>query len=173
MIKTDAARTISRRLNLPYGRLNGLLVAASNYGVLPKGSGKYHPEMSTLHLVYVLLACIADRGIQVAGQSAKEFAQLQTSDGLVLADFLESAIVGRVSPANIKSAIFRLSPATVTILSGSAHLIFGAAETDDAAASSVLVPGTALAAICCEFRGMSPDEANNAIAVGRLAAALH
>jgi hypothetical protein len=172
MMKGEAARIISRRLNLSYGRISALLVAASDAGVLPKGSGKSNPSLSPLELSYVLLASIADRGIGVAGQSVKEFAGLQTPDGLVLADFIESLVSGRVNPANIKSAIFRLSPATVTILSGSHHLIFGSAETDDAAARTVLVPGTALAAIVLELQGNTPEQADNAIAVGRLAAAL-
>jgi hypothetical protein len=173
MIKSEAARIISRRLNLSLGRVNALLVAASDAGVLPKGSGKHNPSLSTLELVYVLMAAIADRGIGVAGQSVREFAGLQTPDGLVLADFLESVISGRVNPANLKSAIFRLSPATVTIASGSHHLIFGGAGPDDAAARTVLVPGTQLAGICLELRGDSPEQADNAIALSRLAAALN
>jgi hypothetical protein len=172
MMKGEAARIISRRLNLSHGRVSALLVAASDAGVLPKGSGRSNPSLSPLELVHVLLASIADRGIGVAGRAVKEFAGLQTPDGLVLADFLESAVSGRVNPANIKSAIFRLSPATVTILSGSHHLIFGGSESD-AAARTVIVPGDQLAAICCEFQGMSPDQADTAIAVGRLSAALH
>jgi hypothetical protein len=173
MIKSEAARIISRRLNLPLGRVNALLVAASDAGVLPKGSGKHNPSLSTLELVYVVLACIADRGIGVAGQSVREFARLQTVDGLVLADFLESAVSGRINPANLKSAIFRLSPATVTIASGSHHLIFGGAGAEDAAARTVLVPGTQLAGICLELQGMKPEAADHALAVNRLSAALH
>ncbi len=173
MIKSEVARTISRRLNLPLGRLNALLVAASDAGVLPKGSGKHNPVLSQVELVHALLACIADRGIGIAGQSVREFAKLQTPDGLVLADFLESVISGRVNPANIKSAIFRLSPATVTISSGVNHLIFGDVEADISAAKTVLIPGTALAAIAFEFQGLTPEQADNAIALGRLAAALH
>jgi hypothetical protein len=173
MIKSEAARIISRRLDLPLGRVNALLVAASDAGVLPKGSGKHNPSLSTLELVYVLLACIADRGIGVAGQSVREFASLQTADGLVLADFLESAISGRVNPANIKSAIFRLSPAKVTISSGSHHLIFGGAGADDAAARTVLVPGAQLAGICLEFQGTPSQKADEFIALSRLSHALN
>jgi hypothetical protein len=173
MQKGSATEIVARRLRIPIGRATALVQSASDAGIISKARGRSVPNMSTLELIYIALAIIADRGQGVAAQSVREFAALQTPDGLMLGDFLESVISARVNPANIKSAIFRLSPATVAIASGSHHLIFGGAGADDAAARTVLVPGSALAGMCLEFQGNSPEQADNAIAVSRLAAALH
>jgi hypothetical protein len=57
-------------------------------------------------------------------------------------------------------------------VSGGHHLRFGAPHAEGAA-KQIVVPGSQLAAIALEFRGYSPREADEAVAVGRLAAALN
>ncbi|WP_156464284.1 hypothetical protein [Afipia sp. Root123D2] len=171
MMKGEAARIISRRLNLSHGRVSALLVAASDAGILPKGSGKSNPRLSPLELSYLTLACIADRGIGVAGQSVREFAGLQSAEGLVLVDLIEAWISGRAAVAGLQSVIVQLDPAGVSISTAAHHLRYGASHAEGAA-RHVVIRGDDLAAAILEMQGYTPHDADEAVAVGRLAAAL-
>jgi hypothetical protein len=171
MLKSDAARILSRRLGLNIGRANALLVAASDAGVLPKARGRDVPSLSSLELGRIILAVVADRGIGVAGRSVTEFAALQTADGAVLGDLLEGMIAGHVPVAGLQGVIVQLEPAGVTVNTAGAHLRYGA-EHSGGAARQVIVRGDDLAAAILEFRGASPREADEQVAVSRLRAAL-
>jgi hypothetical protein len=172
MTKSEAARIISRRLNINAGRASALLVSASDAGVLPKGSGRSHPDLSSLELAHLLLATIADRGIGVAGQSVREFAGLQSAEGLVLADLLEAWVSGRASVSGLQNLIVQLEPAGVSAMTAGAHLRFGA-DHAGGAAKQVVIRGADMAAAILEMQGHSPEQADNAIAVAKLRAALN
>lgn len=171
MNKSEAAAILSRRLNINVGRANALLVSASDAGVLPKARGRDVPALSSLELAYIVLACVADRGIGVAGRSAREFADLRTPEGAVLVDLLEGMIAGVVPVTSLRSMVVQLDPPGVAVTAGD-HLRFGANHTEGAA-KQIVIRGDDLAAAILETRGMTPREADEAIAVGRLAAALH
>jgi hypothetical protein len=164
MNKSDAARIISRRLNLNLGRTNALLVAASDAGVLPKATGRDVPQLSSLKLAHVLLACIGDRGIGIAGRSVREFAALSTPSGAVLVDLVSGWISGSVPLSGVHSLIAQLSPASVTVVTAAGRLHYGPERSQDSASRVVVVPGSALRAIVAEFRGATPHEADAAIA---------
>lgn len=172
MNKSDAARILARRLGLNLGRVNALLVAASDAGVLRKARGRDVPEMSSLEMAYVILAAIADRGIGVAGASVREFAALRSAEGLVLADLIESWVAGRASVAGLQSVVVQLEPAGVSVTTAGHHFRFGA-DHAGGAAKQVVVRGDDLAAAILEMRGATPREADEAVAVGRLATALN
>jgi hypothetical protein len=159
MNKSDAARIISRRLNLNLGRINALLVAASDAGVLPKARGRDVPRLSSLELAYVLLACLADRGIGVAGQSVREFAELRTESGAALIDLMESWVADTVSLSGLHSAIVQLQPAAVSIITDVGRLSYGPEREQATAAHVITVPGDALRAIIQEFRARAPHPA--------------
>lgn len=172
MNKSDAARILARRLGLNLGRVNALLVAASDAGVLRKARGRDVPEISSLEMAYVILAAIADRGIGVAGASVREFAALRSAEGLVLADLIESWVAGRASVAGLQSVVVQLEPAGVSVTTAGHHFRFGA-DHAGGAAKQVVVRGDDLAAAILEMRGATPREADEAVAVGRLATALN
>jgi hypothetical protein len=173
MNKSDAARIISRRLNLNLGRINALLVAASDAGVLPKASGRGVPQLSSLQLAYVLLACIADKGIGVAGQSVRGFAALSTTSGAVLVDLVSAWMSGDVPVSGVHSLIAQLSPASVTVITTAGRLHYGPERSQDSASRVVVVPGSALRAIISELRGASPHEADAAIAASLTSTTAH
>jgi len=172
MNKSDAARILARRLGLNLGRANALLVAASDAGVLPKARGRDVPSLSSLELARIILAIVADRGIGVAGRSVTEFAGLQTQEGAVLGDLLEGMIAGHVPVGGLQSVIVQLDPPGVTVNTAGAHLRYGAAHAGGAA-RQVLVRGDDLAAVILEFRGATPREADEQVAISRLAGALN
>lgn len=171
MNKSDAARILSRRLGLNLGRVNALLVAASDAGILRKARGRDVPALSSLETAYIILAAIADRGIGVAGASVREFAALQSTEGIVLADLLEGWVSGRASVAGLQSVVVQLDPAGVSVTTAGHHFRFGA-ESAGGAAKQVCIRGDDLAAAILEMQGIAPRAADEAVAVGRLAAAL-
>ncbi|MBN8967716.1 MAG: hypothetical protein J0G95_04555 [Rhizobiales bacterium] len=172
MMKGEAARIISRRLNLSHGRVSALLVAASDAGILPKGSGKSNPTLSPLELAHLILAATCDRGIGVAGQSVLEFAALQSAEGLVLVDLIEAMIAGRANVSGLQSVVVQLEPAGVSVTTAGTHFRFGA-DHAGGAAKQVVIRGSDLAAAILELQGTPPQKADEQIAVGRLAAALN
>lgn len=111
--------------------------------------------MSSLELAYVLLACIADRGIGVAGQSVREFAALRSASGAILSDVLEGWMAGTVSMSGLHSAIIQLDPASVSLITDCGRLSYGPEREQAAAAHVVTVPGTALRAIVSELRDVT------------------
>jgi hypothetical protein len=172
MNKSDAARILARRLDLNIGRVNALLVAASDAGVLPKARGRDVPRLSALDLAHILIACVCDRGIGVAGQSVREFAALRSAEGLVLIDLLEGWISGHVPVAGLQSVIVQIDPPGVSVSTGAHHFRFGA-EHAGGAAKQVVIRGADLAAAILEMQGMHIEKADEQVAVAKLAAALH
>jgi hypothetical protein len=170
--KSDASRILARRLGLSLGRANALLVAASDAGMLPKARGRDVPRLSALDLAHVLIACICDRGIGVAGQSVREFAALQSAEGAVLGDLVEGMIAGHVPVAGLQSFVVQLEPAGVSVATAGHHFRFGA-DHAGGAAKQVVIRGNDLAAAILEMRGCAPREADEQVAVAKLAAALH
>jgi hypothetical protein len=172
MNKSTIAAALSTRLGLNRGRVNALLVAASDAGVLPKARGRDVPSLSSLEAAHAILAAICDRSIGQAGQSAREFGSLQSAEGLVLADLVEAWVSGRAFVSGLQSIVVQLDPPGVSVSTGAHHFRFGA-ESVGGAAKQVVIRGTDLAAAILEMQGHSPEQADNAIAVGRLAAALN
>jgi hypothetical protein len=172
MRKTDACAIVARRLNLSAGRVGHLVQRVSEAGLLPSARGSDRPDLGALELVRLLLAAICDRGLGNAAATVSEFSALQTEQGVNLLDVLEGLVDGRVAASGIRSMVIQLQPAGVTLLSEH-HLRFGAAPSTDGAAKTVIIPGDTLAAIALEFHGNSPEQADNAVAIGRLSQALN
>jgi hypothetical protein len=122
----------------------------------------------------VLIAAIADRGLGAAPKSIDAYSNLAASNGAVLIDLIEGWMSGAV-PCAIRAAVFQISPepAVTVIGADGIHLNFGPERSRDAAARNVIVSGGALAAIALEFRGTSPREADEQVAISRLRAALN
>jgi hypothetical protein len=90
---------------------------------------------------------------------------------LVLVDLIEAWVSGRASVAGLQSVVVQLDPAGVSVTTAGAHFRFGA-DHAGGAAKQVVIRGADLAAAILEMQGQEPERADNAIAVGRLAAAL-
>lgn len=133
--------------------------------------GSDRPELGSLELARLFLAAVCDTGLAEAPANVTRFSQLRTEGGINLLDILEGVFSGRVPATSIRSLIFQLEPAGAVLIS-SAHLKFGSSISTDGAARHVVISGTALAGIVHEFMGETPEQADHAIAVSRLSAAL-
>lgn len=172
MIRSEAASIIVRRLGLNAGRVAALAQRVADAGLLPKANGRDIPDLGALELARLFICATADRGLGNAARSLQEFSALQTEQGVNLLDVLEGLFAGRIAATAIRSAIFQLQPAAAVLL-GEAHLKFGAAIATDGAPTHRIVHGNTLGCIALEFQGLSAEQADNAVAVNRLAAALH
>ncbi len=172
MRKSEACAIVARRLNLSLSRVEALVQRASEAGLLPMARGSDRPDLGAMELARLFLASVCDRGLGNAAATVTEFSALQTDNGVVLLDVLEAQISGRIAATSIRSMVIQIQPAGATLISEH-HLRFGAPQSTDGVAKHVIIPGDTLAAIALEFQGMLPEQADNAIAIGRLAAALH
>lgn len=172
MLKSDATAIFTRRLGIPAGRAHHLVQRVSEAGLLPTTRGGERVHLSPLDLAHLLLAVVADRGLGSAPQSVREFAALQSSEGLVLVDLIEAWISGRASVAALQSVVVQLEPAGVSVTTAGTHFRFGA-DHAGGAAKQVVIRGDDLAAAILEMQGRTPQQADEAVAVGRLAAALN
>lgn len=173
MRKSEACAIVARRLGLSLSRVEALVQRASEAGLLPMARGSDRPDLGSFELVRLLLATLCDRGLGNAAATVREFESLRTDSGVALGDVIDGILAGRVDTTGIvhQALILQLQPAGATLVSGGVHLRFGAPHSEGAA-RQVVVPGDALAAVALEFRGTDPRAADEAVAVGRLAAAL-
>lgn len=174
MIRSKAVEIVSRRLNLNAGRIAALAQRAADGGALPKARGRDVPDLGPMCLAKLLLCAVADRGLGSAPQSVVDYSSLSASNGAVLIDIMEGWIRGTVPTCGIGHLVVQIEPepAATIISHGGEHLDFGPKRSRDAAARTVIVPGESISAICHEFRGADEHAADEAVAVGRLAAAL-
>ncbi len=174
MRKSEACAILARRLNLSLSRVEALVQRASEAGLLPVARGSDRPDLGSLELVRLFLAAVCDRGLGNAGAAVREFEALRTDNGVVLGDVLDGIISGRIDTAGIvnQALILQLSPPGATIISGGVHLRFGAPHAEGAA-KQIVVPGNQLSTIAAEFRGATPDAADEMTLVAKLCAALH
>jgi len=175
MIRSEAIEVLSRRLGISPGRLAALAQRAADGGLLPKARGRGVPTLGHLHLSKILICAIADRGLARAPRSITDYSGLFARNGAVLIDLIEGWIRGAVPLSGVRHLIVQIEPepAATIISHGGEHLNFGPDRSRDAAARTVIVPGSTLAAIAAEFRGASPNQADEQVAVAKLAAALN
>jgi hypothetical protein len=151
MIRSQAVEIVSRRLGLNAGRTAALVRRAADGGLLPKANGRDIPDLGSLEVGRLFLACVVDNGLGNAARSVQEFSALHTDHGVNLLDVLDGLIAGRIPATSIRSAIFQLRPAGVVLIS-EAHLRFGAPPSTDGAAKPSLCPATLWRRSCWNFR---------------------
>jgi hypothetical protein len=175
MVRSEAIEVLSRRLSINPGRLAALAQRVADAGALPKARGRDIPALGPLDLAKLLICAIADRGLGSAPRSVAEYSALTASNGAILIDLVEGWVRGAVPLSGVRHLIVQTEPepAATVISHGGEHLNFGPDRSRDAAARTVIVPGNTLAAIAAEFRGASPHQADEAVAVAKLAAALN
>ncbi|MBN8977219.1 MAG: hypothetical protein J0I08_12130 [Rhizobiales bacterium] len=175
MVRSTAIEVLARRLGLNVGRVAALAQRAAESGALPKARGRDVPDLGPLDLARLLLCAVADRGLGSVPQSVRAYSSLAANNGAILVDVVEGWIRGTVPISGVGHLVVQIEPEpAATIMShGGAHFDFGPERSRGAAARTVIVPGESLSAICHEFRGVTPDSADEMTAVGRLAAALN
>ena len=172
MTRSEACAIIVRRLGLPPGRVAALVQRVADAGLLPKANGRAIPDLGALELARLFISAVVDHGLGRAPATVAEFSSLTTESGIVLGDVLEALIDGRAEATCLRHLVLQMEPAGAVLL-GAHHLAFGEPLTTGAAAKQIVIPGATLSAICLEFRGLTREAADNAIATARLAAALY
>ncbi len=175
MFRSEAIEVLARRLGINSGRVAALAQRAADSGALPKARGRDVPNLGAFELATLLICVVADRGLGEVRRSLSEYSALAARNGAMLIDVVEGWIRGTVPTSGVGHLVVQTAPtpAATIISNGGEHLDFGPERSRDAAARTVIIPGEALAAIALEFRGTDPRAADEAVAVGRLAAALN
>lgn len=152
MLKSGACHAAARRLGISKSRAEGLIARMSEAGLLPLTHGKARQHLSHRQLALLLIGIAADRGLGAAPATVREFMALGAS-GLLLGDFLESLLSGRVNSAGILSLAIQLSPTPAcTVVTSTTRLQFGDVAADTA--KGIVVSGEALRAIIGDFNGV-------------------
>lgn len=152
---SDVIEILARRLRMKRGRVAAIANRLQHAGRLPLADAKKTPpELSVDEMALLLIAVLAERGVESAAARAVEYAET----GL---DAAVAAILrGQVQPGDV---IVRDGGATATI--GGHHNIYGKPAEDGTARFAT---GPTLAAIAAEFQGVAPHQADAVAALTRI-----
>jgi hypothetical protein len=118
------------------------------------------PEISPEEIAWLLLAVLAEIGIESAAARTRDYGLMTSSGGYRLHDALAFVFRGQAEAGDI---IVRDGGATATI--NGAHQVFGHPAEDGPARFAT---GPTLAAIVAEWHGASPGTADAAAAILRI-----
>ncbi|QND51526.1 hypothetical protein HB779_06135 [Phyllobacterium sp. 628] len=168
MRKSQVAEVLSRRLNIPAGRVDGLIMRLSDAGMIPKAEGarRYPPEVDEADILKMVLAVIADRGLGNVKESVEQYWQLSNEHGRRFGHLLNEILFG--PPSDVGHVILRHDPVGVSLTLNGQHTVFGAEAPVKTAAKASIVPGYALTAIAAELQGHGPSQADSMIELARL-----
>lgn len=160
MNKSEFVAMLSRRLGVPIARINGLLERLHSAGmVTPTRSKRHPPPLDDPDAVAILLAVLADRGLEHAADNAWQLAAAH-HDGTQFSDFVGQLLFG--PPRNVGHVI--VHPAGASVVIDGQHIEFG--QRSDV--PTRFVPGGVIMAIAAELQGATPRDADALAAITRI-----
>ncbi|MBN8245239.1 hypothetical protein JF546_19665 [Nitratireductor aquimarinus] len=160
MNKTQFVAMLSRRLGVPVSRIDGLLERLHAAGVVtPIRSKRHPPPIDEPDAVAILLAVLADRGLEHAADAAWQLAAAH-HNGERFSDFLGQLLFGQ--PRHVGHLIIHDTGASMVV--DGQHIEFG--ERSDV--PTRFIPGGMLMAIAAELQGASPRDADAIAAITRI-----
>lgn len=152
---SDVIEILARRLRMKRGRVAAIANRLQHAGRLPLADSKRTPPSLTVDdMALLLIALLAERGVESAAARAVEYAATGLDDAIV------AVLRGQAQPGDL---IVRDGGATATI--GGHHNIFGKPAEDGTARFAT---GPTLAAIAAEFQGVPPHQADAIAALNRI-----
>ncbi|MBN8242939.1 hypothetical protein JF546_07955 [Nitratireductor aquimarinus] len=162
MNKSEFVAMLSRRLGVPIARINGLLERLHSAGmVTPIRSKRHPPPIDEPDAVAILLAVLADRGLEHAADNAWTLAAAH-HDGERFDAFLAQLLFG--PPRYVGHLIVHREGASVVV--DAVHIEFG----ERSEAPTRFVPGGVIMAIAAELQGASQRDADALSAITRILA---
>lgn len=160
MTKSEFIAMLSRRLGVTVVHVRAIVDRLHDAGmVTPTRSKRHPPPLDEPDAVSILLAVIADRGLEHAADNAWQLAATH-HNGERFSDFLVQLLFG--PPCNVGHLIIHPSGASVVI--DGQHIEFG--ERGDV--PTRFVPGGVLMAIAAELQGATPRDADALAAITRI-----
>lgn len=162
MNKSEFVAMLSRRLGVPIARINGLLERLHAAGmVTPTRSKRHPPPIDEPDAIAILLAVIADRGLEHAADNAWTLAAAHYN-GTQFSDFMTQLLFG--PPRHVGHLIIYREGASIVV--DAMHMEFG--ERGDV--PTRFVPGGVIMAIAAELQGASQRDADALSAITRILA---
>jgi len=136
-------------------RLDGLLERLHRAGLVrpTKGSRRFPPECGEYDATALLIAVLADRGLDAAADNAWALAAIDC-DGQRFSDWLMDLLYG--PPRHIQHLAVQHEPPAASVVFDGQHMRFGGPVTT----AGRIVPGTTLAALAAELQGATQNEAD-------------
>ncbi len=152
---SECIEILSRRLSTRRGRVAAIANRLQHAGRLPIADAKRSPpHLGHAEFALLLIAVLAERGVESAAARAVEYADMGLDDAVA------AILRAQVQPGDL---IVREGGATATI--GGHHNIFGKPAEDGAARFAT---GPTLSAIAAEFQGVAPHHADAIAALSRI-----
>lgn len=149
---SECIEILARRLSLNRGRTAAIANRLQHAGRLPLADAKRTPpEISVDEFALLLIAVLAERGIESAAARAVEYAGM-CGDGFRLHEALVHLLSGQARAGDV---IVKEGGVSATI--NDAHIVFGEPAEDVFARFAT---GPTLAAVAAEFQGASPSNAD-------------
>lgn len=160
MNKSEFVAMLSRRLGVPVSRIDGLLERLHGAGmVTPTRSKRHPPPIDEQDAVAILLAVLADRGLEAAADNAWQLAAAHC-DGQRFDAFLTQLLFG--PPSHVGHVI--VHPAGASMVVDGQHIEFG----ERGEVPIRFIPGGVLMAIAAELQGASQRDADALAAITRI-----
>lgn len=152
---SEAVQMLSRRLGAKAGRVAAIANRLQHAGRLPLADAKRTPpELSDAEFALLLLAVLAEQGVESAAARAVELAETGLHDAIV------AVLRGQAQPGDL---IVKHGGASATI--NSQHAVYGKPAEDGTARFAT---GPTLSAIAAEFQGVAPHHADAIAALSRI-----
>lgn len=160
MTKSEFLALLSRRLGVTETHIRSIVDRLHGAGmVTPTRSKRHPPPIDEPDAVAILLAVIADRGLETAADNAWTLAAAH-HDGTQFSDFMTQLLFGL--PRHVGHVI--VHPAGASVVVDAVHLEFG--ECSDV--PTRFVPGGVLMAIAAELQGVSQRDADALAVITRI-----
>lgn len=160
MTKSEYIALLSRRLGVTETHVRSIVDRLHATGlVTPTRSKRHPPPLDDPDAVAILLAVLADRGLEHAADNAWTLAAAH-HDGERFDAFLTRVLYG--PPCNVGHLI--IHPAGASVVVNGQHVEFG--ERSDV--PTRFVPGGVIMAIAAELQGATPRDADALAAITRI-----
>lgn len=160
MTKSEFLALLSRRLGVTETHVRSIVDRLHAAGmVTPTRSKRHPPPIDEPDAIAILLAVIADRGLEHAADAAWQLAAAH-HDGTQFSDFMTQLLFG--PPRHVAHLI--IHPSGVSVVIGGQHIEFGQRSE----VPTRFVPGGVIMAIAAELQGASPRDADAITAITRI-----
>lgn len=158
---SDVVEIFARRLGMKRGRVAIIANRLQHAGAIPLADAKRTPpELSVNEISALLIAVLAERGIESASSRHASYAAMTADGGYRLAETIAAIFRGQAHAGD-----FIVKDGGVSATVNNHHVVFGQPADDGPARFAT---GATLSAIAAELHGMTPAQADAAAAIVRI-----
>lgn len=158
---SDVIEILARRLRMKRGRVAAIANRLQHAGAVPLADAKKTPpELSAGEIASLLIAVLAERGVEGIAERYSQYSAMTADGGYRLAETVTAILRGHAQPGDL---IVKDGGVTATV--NGVHVVFGNPAEDG---NARFVTSATLAAIVAELSGASPAHADAVAAITRI-----